>query len=127
MCARIASSSTGQSAPARKHSLYRLKPTNRGKFVVPPLYAEGMYNRAVQARSLGGQFVVDNIQAPVEMTMHASKRRGLHPCGHRVRGISDRRRRTAVELSGLRTRSRCWSTRRVSRKRFTIVRGICCA
>jgi uncharacterized protein YfaS (alpha-2-macroglobulin family) len=43
--------------------VYRLKPTNRGKFAVPPLYAEGMYDRAVQARSLGGQFVVDNIPA----------------------------------------------------------------
>jgi alpha-2-macroglobulin len=43
--------------------VYRLKPTNRGKFAVPPLYAEGMYDRAIQARSLGGQFVVDNTQA----------------------------------------------------------------
>jgi hypothetical protein len=25
---------------------------------VPPLYAEGMYNRTVQARSLGGKFVI---------------------------------------------------------------------
>jgi uncharacterized protein YfaS (alpha-2-macroglobulin family) len=37
---------------------YRLKPTNRGTFVVPPLYAEGMYNRSVQARSVGGKFVI---------------------------------------------------------------------
>ncbi|MGC2303302.1 alpha-2-macroglobulin [Candidatus Binatus sp.] len=37
---------------------YRLKPTNRGTFVVPPLYAEGMYNRTVQARSVGGKFVI---------------------------------------------------------------------
>ena len=36
--------------------VYRLKPTNRGSFVVPPLYAEGMYDRSVQARSMGGQF-----------------------------------------------------------------------
>lgn len=43
--------------------VYRLKPTNRGKFAVPPLYAEGMYDRSVQARSLGGQFVVENTQA----------------------------------------------------------------
>ena len=36
--------------------VYRLKPTNRGSFVVPPLYAEGMYDRSVQARSMGSQF-----------------------------------------------------------------------
>jgi alpha-2-macroglobulin len=37
---------------------YRLKPTNRGTFTVPPLYAEGMYDRTVQARSLGGRFAI---------------------------------------------------------------------
>jgi uncharacterized protein YfaS (alpha-2-macroglobulin family) len=36
--------------------VYRLKPTNRGIFTVSPLYAEGMYDRSVQARSTGGQF-----------------------------------------------------------------------
>jgi uncharacterized protein YfaS (alpha-2-macroglobulin family) len=46
--------------------VYRLKPTNRGKFAVPPLYAEGMYDRSVQARSMGGQFVVDNAQGKVQ-------------------------------------------------------------
>ena len=40
---------------------YRLKPTNRGLFKVPPLYAEGMYDRRVQARSLGGQFRVGDL------------------------------------------------------------------
>ena len=40
---------------------YRLKPTNRGLFKVPPLYAEGMYDRRVQARSLGGQFRVGDV------------------------------------------------------------------
>ncbi len=41
--------------------VYRLKPTNLGKFSVPPLYAEGMYDRSVLARSLGSYFT---IQAP---------------------------------------------------------------
>ena len=36
--------------------VYRLKPTNRGSFVVPPLYGEGMYDRSISARSLGGSF-----------------------------------------------------------------------
>jgi len=35
---------------------YRLKPTNRGTFAIPPLYAEGMYDRTVQARSSAGRF-----------------------------------------------------------------------
>jgi alpha-2-macroglobulin len=35
---------------------YRLKPANRGTFAVPPAYAEGMYDRTVQARSLGSKF-----------------------------------------------------------------------
>jgi uncharacterized protein YfaS (alpha-2-macroglobulin family) len=42
---------------------YRLKPTNRGLFKVPPIYAEGMYDRTVQARSLGGQFRVGDLQS----------------------------------------------------------------
>ncbi len=42
---------------------YRLKPTNRGTFTVPPLYAEGMYDRTVQARSLGGRFRIGDAPA----------------------------------------------------------------
>lgn len=34
---------------------YRIKATNSGRFVVPPAYAESMYERGVQARSIGGQ------------------------------------------------------------------------
>lgn len=34
---------------------YRIKATNSGRFVVPPAYAEAMYERNTQARSLGGQ------------------------------------------------------------------------
>jgi alpha-2-macroglobulin len=40
--------------------VYRLKPTNPGKFAVPPLYAEGMYDRSVQARSLGASFTISD-------------------------------------------------------------------
>lgn len=43
--------------------VYRLKPTNRGKFAVAPLYAEGMYDRSIRARSLGGTFRVDESAA----------------------------------------------------------------
>lgn len=34
---------------------YRIKATNSGRFMVPPAYAESMYERGVQARSVGGQ------------------------------------------------------------------------
>jgi alpha-2-macroglobulin len=38
---------------------YRIKATNTGTFVVPPAYGEAMYDRTVQARSLGGKMVVE--------------------------------------------------------------------
>jgi uncharacterized protein YfaS (alpha-2-macroglobulin family) len=36
---------------------YRIKATNAGRFVVPPAYAESMYERGVEARSAGGQTI----------------------------------------------------------------------
>jgi hypothetical protein len=36
---------------------YRIKATNSGSFTVPPAYAEAMYERSTQARSLGGQIL----------------------------------------------------------------------
>jgi uncharacterized protein YfaS (alpha-2-macroglobulin family) len=38
---------------------YRIKATNTGTFVAPPAYGESMYERGVQARSLGGKIVVE--------------------------------------------------------------------
>jgi alpha-2-macroglobulin len=38
--------------------IYRIRATNSGKFVVPPAYGESMYDRTVQARSLGGSIEV---------------------------------------------------------------------
>ncbi|MDD2833458.1 MAG: alpha-2-macroglobulin [Methylotenera sp.] len=37
---------------------YKIKATNSGQFVVPPAYAESMYNRFLQARSLPGSITV---------------------------------------------------------------------
>ncbi len=37
---------------------YKIKATNSGQFVVPPAYAESMYNRLLQARSLPGTITV---------------------------------------------------------------------
>jgi alpha-2-macroglobulin len=39
--------------------VYRLKPTNRGKFAVAPSLAEGMYERSALARSLAGSVSVE--------------------------------------------------------------------
>jgi uncharacterized protein YfaS (alpha-2-macroglobulin family) len=39
---------------------YQIKPCNRGEFVVPPVFAESMYDRTIKARGLGGKIrVVD--------------------------------------------------------------------
>ena len=37
---------------------YQIKPTNRGEFVVPPLFAESMYDRTIKARALPGKITV---------------------------------------------------------------------
>ena len=38
--------------------VYRIKATNAGQYKVPPTFAESMYDRSVQARSLGGKISV---------------------------------------------------------------------
>ena len=42
-----------------KTFVYRIKATNVGNYVVPPTFGESMYDRAVQARSLGGKISVE--------------------------------------------------------------------
>jgi uncharacterized protein YfaS (alpha-2-macroglobulin family) len=39
--------------------VYRIKATNAGTYVVPPAYGEGMYNRALKARTPGGSITVE--------------------------------------------------------------------
>jgi hypothetical protein len=48
--------SVGDSA---QEFVYRIKATNKGKYVIPPAFAESMYNRAVRARTLSGTMVVE--------------------------------------------------------------------
>jgi uncharacterized protein YfaS (alpha-2-macroglobulin family) len=43
---------------------YRIKATNSGRFLVPPAYAESMYERSLQARSIGGQMLT--VTAPIK-------------------------------------------------------------
>jgi len=38
--------------------IYRIKATNTGQFVMPPAFAEGMYDRTVRARSVGSKVTV---------------------------------------------------------------------
>jgi hypothetical protein len=37
---------------------YRIKPTNRGRFRVPPVFVEGFYDRTAWGRGLGGEITV---------------------------------------------------------------------
>lgn len=39
--------------------VYKIKATNAGSYAVPPTFAEGMYERGVQARALGGKITVE--------------------------------------------------------------------
>jgi uncharacterized protein YfaS (alpha-2-macroglobulin family) len=41
---------------------FNIKPTNRGQFVVPPAFAESMYDRTVKARALPGKITVIDAQ-----------------------------------------------------------------
>jgi len=41
---------------------YQIKPTNRGEFVVPPTFAESMYDRSVKAHGLAGKITVVDAQ-----------------------------------------------------------------
>jgi uncharacterized protein YfaS (alpha-2-macroglobulin family) len=41
---------------------YQIKPTNRGEFVVPPTFAESMYDRTLKARALAGRILVTDAQ-----------------------------------------------------------------
>jgi uncharacterized protein YfaS (alpha-2-macroglobulin family) len=49
----------GSVGTAVSEYVYRIKATNRGTFVVPPVFGESMYDRTVQARGLGGTMSVE--------------------------------------------------------------------
>lgn len=48
----------GAAGPEARRFVYRIKPTNRGRFRVPPVFAEGFYDRTAWGRGLGGEIVV---------------------------------------------------------------------
>src|SRR5437660_9947120 len=37
---------------------YDIKSCNRGEFIVPPVFAQSMYDRGVRGRSVGGRIIV---------------------------------------------------------------------
>lgn len=43
----------GSASTDVKEFIYQIKSTNTGRFVVPPAYGEAMYDRNVQALSVG--------------------------------------------------------------------------
>jgi hypothetical protein len=49
----------GAIGPSTRELTYRIRATTAGRFLVPPAYAESMYDPAAQARSLGGVVTVE--------------------------------------------------------------------
>ena len=49
----------GSVDPTVREFSYRIKATNKGQFQIPPVFAESMYDRTVQARGLGAKMTVD--------------------------------------------------------------------
>lgn len=43
--------------------IYRIRATNTGTFVIPPAYAESMYERTLRARSMAGKITVEKVAA----------------------------------------------------------------
>ena len=49
----------GTAGPDAREFVYKIRATNTGTFTVPPVFAESMYDRKAQARSLGGAVTVE--------------------------------------------------------------------
>ena len=49
----------GTIGPNVQEYTYRIKATNKGRYTIPPVFAESMYDRTVQARGLGDTMIVD--------------------------------------------------------------------
>jgi uncharacterized protein YfaS (alpha-2-macroglobulin family) len=48
----------GTALPSAREIEYEIKSCNRGEFIVPPVFAESMYERNVKGRGLGGRITV---------------------------------------------------------------------
>ncbi len=49
----------GTVSDSAQEFVYRIKATNKGSFVVPPVFAEAMYDRSIQGRSVSGKIIVE--------------------------------------------------------------------
>ena len=50
----------GNVGPRVREVTYQIKPTNRGEFVLPPTFAESMYDRNIRARALASKVTVED-------------------------------------------------------------------
>lgn len=53
----------GAVGPSAQEFVYRIKATNKGKYVIPPAFAESMYDRSVRAITKAGTMVVEEKKA----------------------------------------------------------------
>lgn len=49
----------GSVGPDVQEFIYRIRATNKGRYAIPPVFAESMYDKTLQARELGGEMVVE--------------------------------------------------------------------
>jgi uncharacterized protein YfaS (alpha-2-macroglobulin family) len=49
----------GTVRPEVREITYRIQATNKGIYKIPPLFGEGMYDRTIQAYTLGGRIVIE--------------------------------------------------------------------
>lgn len=47
--------------PKEKSFRYRIRPTNKGEYTIPPPYAESMYDLRIQARGLAKRFMLNRV------------------------------------------------------------------
>ena len=102
-CARTAWCSTATGPTARREFVYRIRATNAGTLLVPPAYAESLYDRDVQARSAGpARSRVERAQ----VSDVAGASAGGSRCGARARSLLAAGVAPAAPLSRCPSRSR---------------------
>ena len=75
--------SVGSSA---QEFVYRIKATNKGKYIIPPVSAESMYDRAVRARTLSGTMVVEEKKAEAKQEVRNAATTLVPPSVETIRG-----------------------------------------
>lgn len=52
----------GTVSPKAAEYIYRIRAVNQGTYQLPPIFAESMYDRSMQAKGLGGTMVVEGVK-----------------------------------------------------------------